>query len=113
MYKIHESMKWDTFYHEGIADLITNIWIVMLLKIVSYSIVGIQCLIMLIIYDHRINIIGTILPFIDITTNKGYYLNFAVQMICFAYVTCGNYSSECAACIFNNTITTIHLFESE
>lgn len=110
IYKTHnnnESIEWITFYHGGIADLIKKILIVLSLNMISYSIVGMQCLIMLIVFGIRINIIGTILPFTDATTDEGYYANFALQLICFAYAMCFNYSTECSACIVNNTITTM------
>lgn len=84
IYKNHdESIKWN----EGIADLVKRIWIVLSLNMISYSIVGIRCLIMLIIYGNHINVIGTIVPFTDDNIDEGYHFNFAVQMICFAYAT--------------------------
>lgn len=108
IYQSHgESMKWSLFYHQGISKLIKAIGIVLSLNLVSYSIVGIQFLVMPIIFGQRINIVGMIVPFTDDTTDKGYYFNLIFQVGCFLYAMCGNFSSECVACIVNNTIKTM------
>lgn len=111
IYKSHaDTTRLNAFYHRGIAYLITDICIVLSLNIVSYSIVGIQFLVMLIIFGERVNVVGMILPFTDDTTDRGYYLNLAFQIACFAYALCGNFSTECVACMVNNKIVTMAEF---
>lgn len=105
-----ESMKWNLFYNQGIDKLIKTMSIVLSLNVISYSIVGIHFLVMLIIFGERINVVGMIVPFTNDTTDKGYYFNLIFQIGCFLYAMCGNFSSECAACIVNNTIMTMAEF---
>lgn len=99
--------KYRDLAEQMVDRLIKYVFTIVLAITVSYSVFGLGPLYMIVFEGARVTFLGTELPFTDIDTDTGYWMNMIQQAIfcCVAFVA--NVAVEIAVCLACNAIATV------